>query len=139
MLFGDSKRFERPFVSSSADHQLHGVSSHTTDDHVGPGSYFAYDMEQKRGGWKGSSFSQRPPMNSPNKASDRGIFARSNSYTNGHMTSYGVMAHSSPSMQKSSLPGPGYYERDIFKAHGTISSVFTVDSVPIFIVFDEFL
>lgn len=126
MLFGDSKRFNKPFVSSSADHQLHGVSSHATDDHVGPGSYFTHDMEQKRGGWKGSSFAHRSPMNTPNKSSDRGIFARSNSYTNVYMTSYGAVAHASTGNQKSTLPGPGYYERDIFKAYGTISSVHTV-------------
>lgn len=115
MMFSDEKRFANNLVSSKRDGQMMAVQKATTEAHVGPGSYFA---GARSDGWQKRSFSRREPM-TPSKKSKE--LDRSDLYAHGVVTSYGAVAVpiNSP---KAMSPGPGYYDRDIFKSPKSMSS-----------------
>jgi hypothetical protein len=112
MLFGDEKRFGKTLVNSSRDPQVLPIKPPSTEQHLGPGSYFTNDQEDVRNGWKKKQFSKREPM-TPTR-SDLSIFSRQDHYTHGVMTSYGAISVPVYSPKKDS-PGPGAYDRDILK------------------------
>jgi hypothetical protein len=114
MMFGDEKRFKRTYTASSLDKRVHAVAAKSTDEMVGPGSYFATDLDQQRNGWARRSFSRRQPMTPP--ASQRySVFGRNDSYTTGVLTSYGALSAPMSPRDVMNSPGPGYYEKNVFR------------------------
>ena len=109
MIFGDEKRFSKSLVSSAVDRQVQGVSSASTEAHIGPGAYFNTTVDEKRNGWLSKSFSRRSPMTpAPNET-------RADSYVGGVLTSYGALA--SPASPKDRSPvGPGHYTGDVMNS-----------------------
>jgi hypothetical protein len=104
MMFGDEPRFSKTLVQSGNGTQ--GYRKHETDEHVGPGSYFAAQNEESRGGWVPKTFSKRQPMSPHTRPTDRSFH-----YTSGVIVSTGLALPGSPLNR--STPGPGYYGKPI--------------------------
>jgi hypothetical protein len=103
-MFGDEPRFHKSMVQNSKG--IQGFRNHETDEHVGPGSYFAAQNEESRGGWSSKSFSKRQPMSPESRPVDRSFH-----YTSGVIVPTGLALPGSPLNR--STPGPGYYGRPI--------------------------
>jgi hypothetical protein len=111
MLFGDEARFAKSYVNSQIDKQVMGVKNFATEEHIGPGSYFHNDLEEKRNGWGNRSFSRRQPM-TPSKSSSSSMSPRHN---HGVITPYGAIA-APPSPHHAASVGPGYYNTSLFNS-----------------------
>lgn len=117
MLFGDEERFNKTYVSSQMDKQVLGIKNFATEEHIGPGSYFSSDLDEKRNGWGNRSFSRRQPM-TPKKSSDGTFSPRHN---HGVLTPYGAIGAPQSPHHTSHL-GPGYYNTGSFNSLSSPSS-----------------
>ena len=119
MIFGDEPRFHKDIVHHTSG-SLAGYKGSETDEHVGPGSYFAAQNEESRylhsfdsliilrgflifrSGWQSKSFSKRQPMSPESRSVDRSFH-----YTAGVIVPTGLALPGSPITRQT--PGPGYY------------------------------
>eukprot|EP01036_Dinobryon_divergens_P029631 gene29631-38754_t len=108
MLFSDSDRFKKPVINHPIDKQILCHIKPNTERHVGPGTYFSTSIEEKRSGWKPTSFSRRQPMTPVKVHQQNGYASRQDLYENGIIFSDGFMALPT-SETKVVLPGPGDY------------------------------
>jgi len=109
MLFSDEERFHKSYVNSQVDKQVMGVKNFATEEHIGPGSYFQNDLEEKRNGWGNRSFNRRQPM-TPGK-----LATNSPRHNHGVLTPYGAIA-APPSPHHTANTGPGYYNTSSFNS-----------------------
>ena len=97
MIFNDAPRMTGLQMVSNG--VVASVTSPTTNEHLGPGTYFTAHNENIRGGWIKRSFSNRQPFLSESAGRDK--------YTAGGVLVNGSIVHGGSF--SNDTPGPGHY------------------------------
>lgn len=114
MLFGAEQRFYKKTTSLKKGSDIQAFMQNSeTASHVGPGTYYASQEEDRRNGWIKKSFSNRESMTPTKRRVDRNYTS-----TFGKMVPTGIALPSCPTML--GTPGPGYYAPPLLVSLGIV-------------------
>mmetsp|Transcript_1636 Transcript_1636/g.2597 ORF Transcript_1636/g.2597 Transcript_1636/m.2597 type:complete len:334 (+) Transcript_1636:92-1093(+) len=98
-IFGDEPRFYPDLRSHKNKPHISKIS---TSEHIGPGSHFIRELDEKRNGWTPKTPVKREPMTKGKSEKERSDY-----YISGHLTPSGFAVPSS--RDKALYPPPGQY------------------------------